>query len=207
VRNMLCFLCPRSLGALGIAALVVLLCFFPSEITAQGPQRSSAISLEAQTHGSINAHRRAEGLSPLEYDSRIASTARRHSAAMAAGKVPIGHEGFEVRRHRIEETIPLRGMAENVGVNDYPADRTVAAAVSKWLASTGHRENIEGDYDVTGIGIARGPQGVWFYTQIFVKRERSRTAMPGILPKGIRLRPDSCDPGPAPFIFPVTFSG
>lgn len=183
--NMLCFLCPQSLGALGIAAFVVLLCVFPSEITAQETQRSSAISLEAQTHGSINAHRRAEGLSPLEYDSRIASTARRHSAAMAAGKVPIGHEGFEVRRHRIEETIPLRGMAENVGVNDYPADRTVAAAVSKWLASTGHRENIEGDYDVTGIGIARGPQGVWFYTQIFVKRGRSRTAIPGILPKGI----------------------
>jgi uncharacterized protein YkwD len=166
MRNMPWFGCHQSLGALGIAALVVLLCVVPPEIPAQEPQHSSAISLEAQTHGSINAHRQAEGLSPLEYDSRIATVARRHSAAMAAGNVPFGHEGFEVRWHRIEEKISLRGMAENLGVNDYPADRTVAAAVSRWLASNGHRENIEGDYDVTGIGIARGSQGAWFYTQI-----------------------------------------
>lgn len=193
MRNMPCFVWDQSLGALGITAFVVFIfCVFPFEITAQEPQRSSAISLEAQTHERINAHRRAEGLSPLDYDSRIATVARRHSAAMAAGKVTFGHEGFEVRWHRIEETISLRGMAENVGVNDYPDDRTVASAVSRWLASNGHRENIEGDYDVTGIGIARGPQGAWFYTQIFVNRGRSRTAVPGIPSKG--HKPDTFFP-------------
>lgn len=177
--NMPWFVCHPSLGALGTAALVVLLCVVPPEAPAQEPQRSSSISLEAQTHGRINAHRRAEGLTPLDYDARIAAAARRHSASMAAGKVPIGHEGFEVRWRRIAKSIPLREIAENVGANTYPTDRTVAVAVSRWLDSPGHRNNIEGDYDVSGIGIARGPQGAWYYTQIFVKRGRSRAAQPG----------------------------
>lgn len=167
------------MGALGVAALAVLHCVGSPDVPAQERQRPSDFALEAQAHGRINAHRRTEGLPPLEYDARIAAAARRHSAAMAAGKVPIGHEGFEARGSGIAEAIPFRGMAENVGFNNYPADRTVSAAVSGWLASPGHRGNIEGDYDVTGIGIARGPQGAWYYTQIFVKRGRSRVAQPG----------------------------
>jgi hypothetical protein len=29
--------------------------------------------------------------------------------------------------------IPLRGIAENVGMNDYPPSKTVRSAVSGWL--------------------------------------------------------------------------
>lgn len=167
------------IGALGAAVLAVLLCVVPADVPAQEPHGVNTSTMEALAHTRINAHRLDEGLAPLEYDAGIAAASRRHSAAMAAGRVPTGHEGFEARESRIAEAIPLSGMAENVGFNTYPADRTVPAAVSGWLASRGHRANIEGDYDVTGIGIARGPQGAWYYTQIFVKRGRSRAPRPG----------------------------
>lgn len=161
--------------ALGAAALATLLCVASPGVPAQERQRPSASALEAQAHRRINAHRRAKGLPPLEYDARIAAAARRHSEAMAAGKVRMGHEGFEARGNRIAEAIPLKAMAENVGFNTYPVDRAVPEAVSGWLASPGHRENIEGDYDLTGIGVARGPRGAWYYTQIFVKRSSPRS--------------------------------
>ena len=135
------------------------------------PTDAAAQGLEASTHELVNDHRRAMGLSPLPYNARIAAVARRHSEDMAAGRVPAGHERFESRKRDISTMIPWSGMAENVGINDYPPSETVRAAVSGWLVSRGHRENIEGRYDLTGVGIARDARGVYYYTQIFVRRK------------------------------------
>lgn len=164
----------RRNGPLGPALLIVLLAVLPGVVPpcaqARERQRPSIEALETRTHELVNEHRRSERLPPLDYSRPIAAIARRHSEAMAAGRVPFGHEGFEKRRRRIARSIPLAGMAENVGVNTEAARRTASLTVSGWLASSGHRENIEGDYDATGIGIARSPRGAWYFTQIFVKR-------------------------------------
>lgn len=191
--------------ALGAAALAILHCGASPDIPAQDRQRPSAVALEAEAHRRINAHRRAEGLPPLAYDDRIAAAARRHSEAMAAGRAPLGHGGFEARGNRIAEAIPWSEMAENVGFNTYPADRTVPEAVSGWLTSPGHRENIEGDYHLTGIGIARGAKGAWYYTQIFVKRSGTRSSslrnptIPAAAPhRSMRPGPRCPDPGIIP---------
>ena len=111
------------------------------------------------------------GLAPLAYDARIAAVARRHSRDMADGRIAPGHDGFESRRRKISKSVPLKGIAENVGFNDYPRSETVRAAVSGWLGSHGHKENIEGSYDLTGVGIARDARGGWYFTQIFVRRK------------------------------------
>ncbi len=131
---------------------------------------TSAEALESATFKLVNEHRRSLGLAPLAYDARIAAVARRHSENMATGRIPPGHEGFEKREREISRKIPLRGIAENIGLNNFPLSRTVQAVVSGWLGSRGHRENIEGRYDVTGVGVARDARGTRFYTQIFVSR-------------------------------------
>jgi uncharacterized protein YkwD len=120
----------------------------------------------------VNEHRKRMGLELLAHDARIASVARRHSEDMAGGRVPAGHEGFDARQRHISKIIPLRGIAENVGINDYPPSETVQTAVSGWLGSRGHRKNLEGGYDLTGVGIARDARGTFYYTQIFVRRRR-----------------------------------
>lgn len=162
---------PRRRG-LGAAILAVLLSVVPPGAPAEERQRPSFGALEARTLKLVNGHRRSARLPSLDHSRPIAAIARRHSEAMAAGRVPFGHEGFERRRREIARSVALGGMAENVGVNTAPAQKTAAMTVSGWLSSAGHRRNIEGDYDVTGIGIARGPRGAWYYTQIFVKRQR-----------------------------------
>lgn len=150
----------------------------PAFAQTTGRQLLSAEALEAETRDLVNRHRRDAGLPPLRSDPAIAAIARRHSEAMAAGRVPFGHEAVEGRRRRIERTIPLEAMAENVGANDRPARSAARAAVSGWLGSAGHRENIEGDYDTTGVGVARDRRGAWYFTQIFVKRAGARPRRP-----------------------------
>ena len=75
---------------------------------------------------------------------------------MARGRVGFGHDGFGSRAAH------SGGKAENVAYN-----RTARGAVSSWLGSPGHRRNIEGSYNLTGIGIAPGRRGGYFFTQIF----------------------------------------
>jgi uncharacterized protein YkwD len=43
-------------------------------------------------------------------------------------------------------------------------------AVESWKNSQGHRNNMLGDYDLTGIGVARNAQGHYFFTQIFLRQ-------------------------------------
>jgi uncharacterized protein YkwD len=45
-----------------------------------------------------------------------------------------------------------------------------AVAVQGWLESPGHRENIEGPYELTGVGVASNAKGEVYFTQIFVGR-------------------------------------
>ena len=43
--------------------------------------------------------------------------------------------------------------------------------VNMWLNSDGHRKNIEGNYNLTGIGVVKGKDGALYFTQIFVNKK------------------------------------
>jgi uncharacterized protein YkwD len=124
--------------------------------------------LERQVLVSINAYRAAKGLGSLAWNDKIAAQAREHSRDMACGVTAFGHDGFDRRLHVLVKTIAWSGAAENVFMSLNVQD-PAAAAVGGWLDSPGHRENIEGDYDLTGVGIARSSNGSLYFTQIFLK--------------------------------------
>ncbi len=152
--------------------LVILLTPFCAGAAADDVGSSSVEQLETKILHLINAYRSSKGLPDLALDSRLTRQARTHSRGMAAGEVDFGHDGFE---ERIEQSgIRIAAAAENVGTNrgmDDPARQAVQA----WVKSPGHRTNIEGRYNLTGIGVARAPDGSWFFTQIFVKSRASKT--------------------------------
>lgn len=129
-------------------------------------------ALEYDVARLVNEHRAARRLRALTLDTVVASVARAHSVAMARGRVPLGHHGFDERATRVERFLTFTAIAENVALNDYPPPRTVRVAVDGWLRSSHHRENIEGDFDITGVGIARSRDGAYYYTQIFVAKAR-----------------------------------
>jgi uncharacterized protein YkwD len=132
-----------------------------------GPQIAVA-EIEARVFVLINQHRVTRGLPALVSADVITREARTHSANMASGSVSFGHAGFDQRYIAVSQSIPISAAAENVSTN-YGFQDPAAQAVSSWLNSPSHTVNIEGDYDLTGIGVARNSSGVLYFTHMFVK--------------------------------------
>lgn len=136
---------------------------------AQSSTSSEYAAMEQSVHQQINQYRQSRNLPPLTLNAQITEQARIHSADMASGRVPFSHNGFDGRVRAIAQSISYRSAAENVAYNQgysNPGEQ----AVQGWLKSTGHRQNIEGNYDLTGIGITKNAKGEYYFTQIFIKR-------------------------------------
>jgi uncharacterized protein YkwD len=86
---------------------------------------------------------------------------------MASGKVAFSHNGFEQRIKAISRVIPYSQVAENVAFNQGYSN-PVQQSVEGWIKSPGHRTNIEGPYNLTGIGVVKNAKGEYYFTQIFV---------------------------------------
>ena len=122
-----------------------------------------ALPAQAGTEGAflskINASRAAAGLAPVSVHSDLVPDARTHSAQMmAAGE--------------IYHTSPLsavasgwEALAENVG-----AGPSVDSLHAAFMASSGHRRNILGNYNYVGIGVSQTDSGQLWVTVIFMRK-------------------------------------
>lgn len=140
-----------------------------AEEPAEEPAGSPLRTLEHRVHERVNRHRSEAGLAPLRSHSGFDDIARRHSQRMAAGEVTFGHTGLDERQAEVERLVSLSRLAENL--SEHPEARLEAVpeeAVALWLESPGHRTNLEGSFDLTGIGAAANSEGSVFLTQIFV---------------------------------------
>jgi uncharacterized protein YkwD len=133
-----------------------------------GGDAPAASALESQIHGLVNDRRADRALPPLQWDPRIAEAARQHSQAMASGRRPFGHDGFDARASALGSVMTMRSMAENVAYDSRDGSRLASQVVDGWILSSGHRQNIDGTFTRTGIGVARGGDGTRYFTQIFV---------------------------------------
>lgn len=114
----------------------------------------------------VNKYRADHNLPPLELLNTINIAAEKHSENMANKRVAFGHDGFDERIDGLLDAIKgSTAAAENVAYG--PA--TAEEVVKMWINSSGHRKNIEGSFNLTGIGIAEDKNGRPYYTQIFVK--------------------------------------
>jgi len=121
---------------------------------------------EAMVLKYINEYRTQHHLKPLQMNSTISQQARKHSKEMATHTVPFGHEGFKDRIAILYKQVKEpRGGAENVAYN-YKSAQDV---VYNWVRSPGHKQNIVGNYNLTGIGIVRDSKGKMYFTQIFLR--------------------------------------
>ncbi|HEV9036810.1 MAG TPA: CAP domain-containing protein, partial [Puia sp.] len=118
------------------------------------PPVSSSMSADILRY--VNEHRRSIGLKPLQANSYISSVALGHSRNIQSGRTPFGHDGFNQRIDLIKKRLgPLHVAAENVA----EGPMTAREVVDGWLKSPGHRRNIEGDFRLTGIGVAAARNG------------------------------------------------
>ena len=151
-----------------LLAIVTILSFQPATTYAQ-KTTTDYTQLATEVLQLVNEHRAGLGLPALKMNAMITKVAGTHSANMASGKVPFSHDGFDDRVAMINKQIKTaNAWAENVA----EGPRTAKSVVDMWLHSPGHKKNIEGDYNITGIGIVKGVDGQPYYTQIFLKKEK-----------------------------------
>ena len=127
------------------------------------------MELERGLFDRVNEHRLGERKPSLKWDEAVAEVARGHSRDMAAGRVGFGHDGFDARADRLRREVRWSAIAENLATNNYARHETAERAFTGLVHSEGHRRNMEGDYERTGVGVARSADGFWFYTQIFTR--------------------------------------
>lgn len=129
-------------------------------------EAKSDLQSEQEILAGINHYRAEQGLSPLKALASLKEEAVLHSQAMADKKVAFGHAGFSQRSSRVFKHFKsAKGLAENVAFNFKDPSRVVA----QWINSPGHRQNIEGNYNLTGIGMAWDKDGRVYVTQIFLR--------------------------------------
>jgi len=126
---------------------------------------SNAGNLDKEVLKYANEFRRSRKLPALIMQDDLNTIARKHSEDMARGRKSFGHGGFEKRSVQIRKDYPMCTIAENVAYGSPDAEDVI----SQWKKSSGHRQNLLGDYKYTGIGTARDRKGILYYTQIFVK--------------------------------------
>ncbi len=133
------------------------------------PSSGTFGDIEQSAYRKVNEYRASKGLAALTFDESIAAQARAHSREMAAGRRPFSHDGFNERVTAVNGLMHVQAAAENVAFNNGFAD-PAAEAVNDWISSADHRANIEGGYNATGIGVGKGADGAYYFTQLFIQR-------------------------------------
>lgn len=112
----------------------------------------------------INNYRVSVGLSELKQLTHISYKSEQHDNYMITNNV-VNHDDFVARSENIIKVLGAKRVAENIAYNY----NTPKSAVEAWLRSTGHKENIEGDFTHFGIAIRVNADGKKYYTNIFAK--------------------------------------
>ena len=149
----------RTLVVLLLVSFVLMRC---SERTDPG---LAGAALEGEILILVNQHRNSKSLPSLALNEVISEEARIHSQNMANGTTSFSHDGFSERIGRIKTAIGDGASGENIA----NGQKTEQAVMNSWLSSPGHKANIEGNFDLIGIGVASVGDGPLFYTQIFLK--------------------------------------
>jgi uncharacterized protein YkwD len=129
-------------------------------------------SLEEQCLDEVNRVRKAHNLLPLDLSRELLEVAREYSRRMAEEKF-FSHndpEGRTVRERVALANIRWRMVGENLAYSNGYIN-PVAASMSGWMESPGHRRNIlDPDWRHTAVGVWISSDGTVYFTEIFLKQ-------------------------------------
>jgi uncharacterized protein YkwD len=111
----------------------------------------------------INEYRVSKGLKTLEKVDYISVVSEGHDHYMIQEGKP-SHDYFQDRFEALSKNLGAKNVSENVAYN-YSSPQNVLKA---WLASEGHRANIEGNHTHFGVAIRANAEGKKYYTNLFM---------------------------------------
>jgi len=144
----------------------------PKPAVVPQPVSGSYTEMEKKCFDLVNAMRTEKGLKPLVWADDLMAVARKHSEDMGTRNFfdhtnPDGLDPFQ----RMENGgVNFSMAAENIAYNSGYGDPASVAA-DGWKRSSGHYHNImTAEYEESAIGMARTPDGRYYFTQVFIKR-------------------------------------
>lgn len=134
---------------------------------------NSTFSFEKKVFALINEKRAEQGLPPLAWNDEVAKVARTHSQNMANYKF-FSHAGLDGtmvsdRADKLGVT-KWRAIGENIAYNR-GYQNPCEFAVERWMLSDSHKQNLlDNRWKESGIGVAVGNDGAYYFTQVFLVR-------------------------------------
>lgn len=122
-------------------------------------------SLENEILDGVNEYRESIGLKALSRVDEVSFQANDHTVYMTSNEV-VNHDNFNVRYTNLVMEVGAKSVSENVAFGYGSAD----AVLKAWIASEGHRVNIEGDFTHFGISVDKDKNGKNYFTNIFMRR-------------------------------------
>ena len=122
-------------------------------------------AIESDILAGVNKYRESKGLTALARVDEVTYQADDHTVYMTDNEV-VNHDNFNVRYTNLVSGVGAKAVAENVAFGYGSAD----AVVKAWIASDGHRVNIEGDFTHFGISVDKDKNGKNYFTNIFMRR-------------------------------------
>jgi uncharacterized protein YkwD len=135
---------------------------------AESPSRSETDMIASEIFDQINNYRLSRGLQALKISGAISRVCEDLSQDMAGGRASFSHDGFDSRAKEIKKQMEVHDIAENIAWN-YGYSDPASQTVDQWLKSPGHKKNIDGNYEYTGIGVAKSRDGKYYFVQIFAR--------------------------------------
>ncbi|MET6989370.1 CAP domain-containing protein [Sediminicola arcticus] len=152
------------LAAVVFFVLLVSSCSKESIDDSSIPKAENAVSVEQELLVMLNDYRTSLGYSSLNFSTVAYNYANDHTDYMIAMGT-INHDNFSARASKISTEVNASIVAENVA-KDYTSAKK---AFDEWMASAGHRKNIEGDFSHTAVSVKKDKAGNFYYTQLFYK--------------------------------------
>lgn len=122
-------------------------------------------NIELELLDLINTYRVDNNLNPLEIIEHISYKSSEHNSYMIATNT-VNHDGFTERKTNLQEVLGAYRVGENVAYG-YSSPQ---ATLNAWIASEGHKANLEGDYTHYGVSVKIGNEGRKYYTNMFIKK-------------------------------------
>lgn len=138
----------------------------PDETMDNVSDETSDEALERKVLELVNAERAVYGIKPLEWNDKLAKTAREHSLDMVkrnffSHENPDGKSPFDRLK---DANIRYTCAAENIAAGQSSPEM----AVEEWMNSEGHKMNIlNPSLTSLGVGLARGGEYGIYWTQNF----------------------------------------
>jgi len=137
-----------------------------------GPPPAGNYELALEMINTVNTERLNNGLMPLATDEQLAATALAHAQDMVSRDYfdHITPEGKTLRDRLQAQGLEPYWVGENIQRNTDPPDQTVQTAITWFMDSQLHRDNIlHSNFTHIGVGAVEGPPGWFTFVLVFAQ--------------------------------------